>query len=248
MKKLLKLYKEIGETPLERIKRWKAANPEYKKVPMTYAGRLDPMAEGVLLALTGEECKKKEKYLGLDKKYIVEILFGFATDTYDILGKITKQGDPTSTSLWRSGHHKDLQSFVGKFSQKYPKYSSRNIKKVLFSTMVENSTFSDEVLTKEVEIYSVKILGQRKIGAKKLLTTIESRIAKVKGTFRQKAILSLWRKNLKNKNDKYQIVKIKVACSSGTYMRSLAHNLGKKIGIPALAFSIKRTKIGEHKI
>ena len=248
MKKLLRLYKEIGETPLERIKRWKAANPEYKNVPMTYAGRLDPMAEGILLILVGDECKQKEKYLGLDKEYIVEILFGFATDTYDILGKITKQGDPTSTSLWRSGHHKDLQSFAGKFSQKYPKYSSRNIKKVLFSTMVENSTFSDEVLTKEVEIYSVKILGQRKIGAKKLLTTIESRIAKVKGTFRQKAILSLWRKNLKNKNDKYQIVKIKVACSSGTYMRSLAHNLGRKLGIPALAFSIKRTKIGEHKI
>ena len=260
MKKLLKLYKEIGETPLECIKRWKAANPEYKKVPMTYAGRLDPMAEGILLILVGDECKQKEKYLGLDKEYIVEILFGFATDTYDILGKITKQGDPTSTSLWRSGHHKDLQSFVGKFSQKYPKYSSRNIKKVLFSTMVENSTFSDEVLTKEVEIYSVKFLGQRCMRAKKLLSDTKKRISKVKparpddsgrsggGDFRQKAILSLWRKNLKNKNDKYQIVKIKVACSSGTYMRSLAHNLGKKIGIPALAFSIKRTKIGEHKI
>jgi len=55
---------------------------------MTYAGRLDPLAEGLLLVLTGEECKNKEKYLGLDKEYEVDVLFGFATDTYDILGKV----------------------------------------------------------------------------------------------------------------------------------------------------------------
>ena len=57
---------------------------------MTYAGRLDPMASGVLLVLAGEETKNKDKYLGLDKEYDFEILFGFATDTYDILGKVIK--------------------------------------------------------------------------------------------------------------------------------------------------------------
>lgn len=230
MQKVLNLYKEIGETPLERIKRFQAANPEYKDVPMAYAGRLDPMAEGVLLVLTGEECKQKEKYLGLDKEYIVEILFGFATDSYDILGKITDIGHQMS-NVKTSDVQKILASFVGKFIQQYPKYSSK---------MIARSKGAKE---REVEVYSIKFLGQRKIGAKKLLETIEKRISKVKSDFRQKTILPLWRKNLKCNKNKYQIIKIKVKCSSGTYMRSLAHNLGKKLGIPALAFSIKRTKI-----
>ena len=236
---VLTLQKQIGETPLECIKRFQATKPEYKDVPMTYAGRLEPMAEGLLLVLAGEECKQKEKYLCLDKEYIVEILFGFATDSYDILGKVADSlGGSTSKQLPRLNLLTALNAFVGKFVQKYPKYSSKNIKKVLLSTMVGNSTFS-----KNVEIYSIKFLGQRKIGAKKLLSTIEERVSKVNGDFRQKLILALWHKNLKGGKNKYQVVKIKVKCSAGTYMRSLAHNLGKKLGVPALAFSIKRTKI-----
>ena len=58
MKKILKLYKKEGETPLEAIERFRRKNPEYRNEKMTYAGRLDPMAEGVLLVLAGNECKK----------------------------------------------------------------------------------------------------------------------------------------------------------------------------------------------
>ena len=84
------LYKKIGETPLECLNRFKVENSEYESLPMTYAGRLDPMAEGLLLVLVGEECKKKEDYLYLSKEYEIEVLFGFETDTADVLGKIIK--------------------------------------------------------------------------------------------------------------------------------------------------------------
>jgi tRNA U55 pseudouridine synthase TruB len=51
MENVLKLYKNVGETPLECLERFRVENSEYKDVPMTYAGRLDPMAEGVLIVL-----------------------------------------------------------------------------------------------------------------------------------------------------------------------------------------------------
>ena len=86
MKDILNLYKERGETPLECIERFRRANPEYKNVPMSYAGRLDPMAEGVLIILAGEANKKKSDFLSLDKEYTFDVLFGFSTDTYDVLG------------------------------------------------------------------------------------------------------------------------------------------------------------------
>jgi hypothetical protein len=45
MKDVLNLYKARGETPLQRIERFRKENPEYKNIPLSYAGRLDPMAE-----------------------------------------------------------------------------------------------------------------------------------------------------------------------------------------------------------
>src|SRR3989344_2297636 len=83
---IFELYKKEGQTPLEAMEEFRKENLEYKDQKMTYAGRLDPMAEGVLLILTGDDCKEKQKYLGLNKEYEFEILWGFQTDTYDILG------------------------------------------------------------------------------------------------------------------------------------------------------------------
>ncbi|MES2059649.1 MAG: hypothetical protein V4438_01310 [Patescibacteria group bacterium] len=248
MEKVLKLYKEIGETPLECLERFRDANPEYKGVPMTYAGRLDPMAEGILLVLVGEECKQKEKYLAYDKEYEVEILLGFATDSYDILGKVTDSlGGSTSKSF--PDLFLILQSFVGKFTQEYPRYSSRLIPKVSHLAIARNRTL-DNWPTKDVEIYSVDYLDMYEMEALELLADTQTRIAKVKGDFRQKETLDLWRENLGMSDVPkiYQILKIKVSCSSGTYMRSLAHNLGQKLGMSALAYSIKRTKVGSFEI
>ncbi|MCE9548798.1 tRNA pseudouridine(55) synthase TruB, partial [Candidatus Nomurabacteria bacterium] len=84
MKKVIVLNKKEGETPLQALDKFRVKNKEYKYIKMTYAGRLDPMASGLLLALAGEETKNKEKYLKLKKEYDFEVLFGFATDTYDI--------------------------------------------------------------------------------------------------------------------------------------------------------------------
>lgn len=82
--------KEIGETPLECLERARLSNCIAENMPMTYAGRLDSLATGKLLILVGEECKDKEKYLGLDKEYEIEVIFGVGTDTCDALGLIEK--------------------------------------------------------------------------------------------------------------------------------------------------------------
>ena len=88
---VLPVYKNAGETPLECLERVRKQHPEFIHMPITYAGRLDPMAEGVLLLLIGDECMKKDEYLNLPKEYEVTVLFGFATDTYDLLGRVTEE-------------------------------------------------------------------------------------------------------------------------------------------------------------
>jgi tRNA pseudouridine55 synthase len=44
---------------------------------------------------------------------------------------------------------------------------------------------------------------------------------------------------------KFPYLKIKVKCSSGTYIRSLANDIGKKLGCGAYIENLVRTKIGE---
>jgi tRNA U55 pseudouridine synthase TruB len=102
-----------------------------------------------------------------------------------------------------------------------------------------------ELPTREVNVKSLKFIKSSSVSSNNLLSNIEKRIEKVKGDFRQKEILKLWNRYLHTSMLKYTIVSFKIKCSSGTYVRGIANSLGEKIGIPALAFSIKRTKIGK---
>ncbi|MFK7926262.1 MAG: tRNA pseudouridine(55) synthase, partial [Bacteroidia bacterium] len=40
----------------------------------------------------------------------------------------------------------------------------------------------------------------------------------------------------------------RIRCSKGTYIRSLAHDLGQALGVGAYITELKRTRIGEHKL
>ncbi len=248
MQKFYLINKKIGETPLEALEVFRNKKKIDPQVPMTYAGRLDPMASGLLLILVGEECKNKEKYLGLDKEYEFQVLFGFSTDTYDILGKVTKVS-PLQFFLKEDLEKlikKNLKNFKGKIIQKYPIYSSKTVDgKPLFT--YARSEKDVEIPEREVNIKSLKFLNLKKVSSQKILKDIEGRIAKVKGDFRQKDILKIWQKNLKKKNNFY-IGYFKVRCSSGTYVRSIANTLGENIIMPTLAFNIKRVKVGKFKL
>jgi tRNA U55 pseudouridine synthase TruB len=85
MQKYTVIEKNLGETPLEAVERWRTDTSTPSTIPLAYAGRLDPMATGKLLVLMGEECKRQETYHNLDKEYEFEVLFGFNTDTFDVV-------------------------------------------------------------------------------------------------------------------------------------------------------------------
>ncbi|MEO6509149.1 MAG: hypothetical protein ABIO02_04290 [Patescibacteria group bacterium] len=241
MKQTLSIYKPIGVTPLEIIHLVQKHFPEFADVKIAYAGRLDPMAEGLLLLLIGEECKQRKEYEKLTKEYEFEVLFGFATDSYDLMGMVTSTENQQMTFKTEM-----ISSFVGKHLQEYPPYSSARVNgKPLFYWARNNLLHTITIPKKEVEIYNMEYLFETKISSAELLKIIIGRIGLVNGHFRQQEIISNWEKYFKNKEESYPIMKFKVSCSSGTYVRSIANELGKKVGVSSLAFSIKRTKVGE---
>jgi tRNA pseudouridine55 synthase len=248
--------KLIGETPLEALERFRAGKIdvgevvpndfEWSTVPMTYAGRLDPMAEGKLLILIGDECKDKEKYLGLDKEYEVEIVFELETDTYDALGLVV-EGRPMQHVQVRPRQNvtqKWLQKYVGKFVQPYPPYSSKTVNGKQLHELARSGELPELMPTKKVEIHSIDLICSARIECVDLLARIKRTVDLVKGDFRQKEIKNRWGEFLTKFSSNFRIIKIQVNCSSGTYMRSLAHTMGIDRGVGAFALSINRTKIG----
>lgn len=241
------LYKKLGETPLETISRFKKENPEYQNVSMTYAGRLDPMAEGLLLVLSGEEVHNKEKYLGLDKTYQVEVLWGFETDTMDLLGKILEN---RICNVESEKIVKTFEESVGRFEQSYPAYSSRTVQgKPLFEWAREGRLTEIEIPSHEVEVYSIKHVSRREISKSDLLKNICEKIRMVSGDFRQEEILDTWQKVLtESVESEFVIDALEMSVSSGFYVRQFVSDIAKKMGVSALTFHIKRTGVGDFNL
>lgn len=244
MNKVKYVWKPVGSTPLEVIEKLKEKYPKYKNEKISYAGRLDPMAEGILVLLIGDENKNREKYLNLKKEYESEIIFGISTDSNDGLGLITKidLGEIDESKLTES-----IKGFVGKQNQKYPDYSSKAVNgKPLYWWARNNKLDEIQIPSKEIEIYSVGIISVDKISVEIMIATIINNIKKVHGDFRQEEIVSIWEEFLID-NEKSSLVKLKIKlnCSSGTYVRQIANQLGDDLGIGAFAYSIKRTSIGK---
>lgn len=248
---IIVIYKKRGETPLECLDRLRKEKPEFKDELLSYAGRLDPMAEGALLVLIGDKNKEREKYLNLEKEYVFDVLFGFSADSYDILGKLTDA--VTKTTHKRIDVKKILNvvsDWCKKTTQKYPPYSSKTIEgKPLFEWAREGKLNQIEIPKHKIKIFKAGIVGIRTITAEELWNQLDTDIESVNGDFRQKEIRDCWWENLRPLyGEVFDVVTITVQCSSGTYMRSLADELGKMVGIPALAFKIIRTRVGKYTI
>ncbi len=245
-RKTIPVYKPVGISPYDLIKELKEKYPKIKDKKMAYAGKLDPIAEGVVLLVIEEELKRFKKYLNLDKEYEGEILFGFSSDTYDILGMPEKKESDVEIEKVKEA----LKDLVGDFTFTIPPFSSYEIKKKpLFWWALNNKLEEITLPQKKAKIYSLDIIETRRIEKKELKKEINTKITKVKGDFRQKEIKDKWNDIFKeeDKTD-YLLVKIKVSCSSGCYVRSIAHEVGNTLNSGGVLFHLKRNKVGEYDI
>lgn len=239
---ILKLHKNLGETPLECLIRFKADHPEYQDIRMTYLGRLDPMAEGLLLVLAGDTRAKKE-YLELDKTYEFEVLWGIGSDTFDILGLVEPATFPHQLEKKMLSLLKKIQE---KTTQKYPLFSSKSFGGD-FLRARDQKVEGLDLPEKNIKIFSIEHIHTRTMAGWEILEEVTRRLVMVNGNFRQKEALSSWRNALGPKlNEFYLISKFTADVSSGTYIRGLAEEMGKVLNTKALAWSIKRSRVGEY--
>ncbi|MEN9921302.1 MAG: tRNA pseudouridine synthase tRNA pseudouridine55 synthase [Candidatus Parcubacteria bacterium] len=255
---MIEFYKKRGETPLEALKRLRAEQPKFVTEILSYAGRLDPMAEGILPVLIGEEENKNRKeFLNKDKEYQATFLIGCSSDTGDVLGVLQ---DINFEKLGQIEIQKAIENLISIKKQTYPWYSSKTVNGIPLFEYAQKGIFDIVRPTRDVKIYSVSNIQISHIDLHELVRQIIDDIQKVKGDFRQEEIIPKWKELLcqpelvsgsRNKTTgsrvKPGMTCVLVSCllnvSSGTYIRALTENIEQTIERPVLLYKLIRTKV-----
>jgi len=253
-KNVYKIWKKLGETPLQALKNFRKKMSFDASIKMTYSGRLDPLAEGYLYILSHEAVHLKDLYNQKNKKYTVEVLMGFRTDTHDLLGLITdgldkgRQSYRNSEDLDTGAIYVQIQKYldlhIGKISQQYPAYSSKPVQgRPLFQWAREGKL--DEIDIPKHDVIVQKNLLYQDIVAKegiRLLSDIKEKISLVQGDFRQQQILAKWETEIDVKSF-YVIFKIELETGPGFYVRQYVGDLSQVLSVPLVVFSICRDEL-----
>ncbi len=250
------IEKKVGETPLGAMEAWRVRTGIPTTVPLAYAGRLDPMASGMLLILVGETCKRQENFHALDKAYTFAVLFGVGSDTSDVLGRL----DTTSPKeLTRATIEEKLPELTGAITVPYPVFSAKTVRGIPLHTWAVTGRLDEiEIPTATTTIYSLTLIEHTTLSRQEIRDQARQKIdtippvtdaRKAAGNdFRRVDVRRDWDEfaSLGRPSDLFSIATFHCLASSGTYMRSLATLLAEKLHTKGLAWSIHRDSIGTY--
>lgn len=192
-----------------------------------HTGTLDSFAQGLLVCCVGGLTRLAGRITEFDKTYEVVIQFGSETDTLDPTGAVVKSAPlPTLSALLQS-----LEKFRGKLMQKPPAFSAIKIGGERASDITRKGK-GVEIPAREIFVYGSQ------------LKEIQFEDGELK-TISSENFGDDFRIELKNdlaRKIKYARVEFRV--SKGTYIRSLARDIGADCESAAHLAGLLRTKVG----
>jgi len=220
------------------------ANDTQNKI--SYIGRLDPMASGIIIYLEGDELKDRDKYMDMDKTYKFNLIIGILTDTGDCLGKISKIQSVNTINITKLTEI--FSEFIGEYEQRYPVYSAYQIhkngmKKPLWYFAKNEIELEESDIPKHIiKIYNLEQDAKPIFSIKNMNYFMEQVEMIPDGLeLRKEEIMAQYQEY-----DKIRLIGIPMLAkvSSGTYIRQLCMDIGDKLGVPCIADKIER--VGYH--
>ncbi|HHV61607.1 MAG TPA: tRNA pseudouridine(55) synthase TruB [Firmicutes bacterium] len=194
-----------------------------------HTGTLDPLAAGVLPVLIGGATRVAQFMATGYKKYRAEILLGVSTDTLDSSGRVTRV--VPEFRIDRSTLERVLSSFTGRISQVPPMVSAVHYEgRRLYELAREGRIV--ERKPREVEVREIKVVGFRGPAG----TASKGDASQgMDGDLDPGAPELVFGSR----------VIVDIECSSGTYIRSLASDIGDALGTGAhLSFLVRTLACG----
>ena len=218
MDEILLIDKPKGITSFDVIRRVRK-QIGIKKIG--HAGTLDPLATGLMILGVGPGTKQLTNLIKLDKDYIAEVLIGERRSTGDMEGEIVESVD--AVSLDPAQILVAVASLVGTVTLPVSAYSAIKKDGVPMYKRARAAEKTGETVTdvpvRDMVVHSATVDNIEVIFKDTTLATI-SRL----------------------------LVTVTFSVGSGTYIRSLAEELGSRLGYPATLANLRRTKVGEFKI
>ncbi len=174
-----------------------------KKVKVGHTGTLDPFATGLMIIVTGKECKNAQSYSKLDKVYEATFRLGEVSSTGDPEGEVT---DVSSKQPSKEEVEVTLSKLTGKIQQRPPMYSAIKINGQRAYNLARKGEVV-EMPSRDVEIHSLELLKYS-----------------------------------------YPEMKVRTHVSSGTYIRTLAEDIGKILGTGAYCTQLRRISIAKWRV
>lgn len=171
-----------------------------KKVKVGHTGTLDPFATGLMIIVTGKECKNAGTYTKLDKVYEATFQLGQVSTTGDPEGEITKKSAEIPTM---DGVVAVLKRFTGEIQQRPPIFSAVKINGQRAYKLARDGK-EVEIPLRTVNVFSLDLIEYA-----------------------------------------YPELKVRAHVSSGTYIRSLAVDIGEVLGTGAYCSRLRRTEISK---
>ena len=201
-----------------------------KEKRVGHTGTLDPFATGVLVLMVGQ-ATRLARFLSTDQKeYEAVIRFGYSTDTGDLTGTPNSPVDDLEAQTRRLAAISilELESVMdqlrGEIEQIPPMYSA---KKIAGKKLYELARLGQEVERKAVQvtISQFEITGTSELAGSGNPVVPFSR----------------------NPDGTLDLA-VRVECSAGTYIRTLAEDLGKLLGTRAHLVELRRNRAGTFRL
>jgi len=186
-----------------------------------HTGTLDPFATGVMVVLVGRATRLAQFLSGAEKEYEATIRFGYATDTGDVTGqRLNDPGETYITAAPQSIEVKDIEAAL--------------------------ASLRGEIEQTPPMYSAKKIKGQKLYQMARRGEVIER--AAVRVNVRQFEVVSANGNRLQPNDVGLCELPVRVVCSAGTYVRTLAESVGAFLGVGAHLSELRRTRAGQFRI
>lgn len=183
-----------------------------------HAGTLDPLATGLLVVGVGKGTKSLATLVKLDKEYVAEIRIGEARTTGDMEGDVVAT-KAVEDDIPLATVAAAVASLVGEQDLAVSLYSAIKVNGVPLYKRARRAEKTGTVITERPHRRMV-VYSAELLSAEKVLAL----------------------------DHHVLVVKVRFFVGSGTYIRSLAEELGKRLGYPACLSGLRRTKVGHFHI
>jgi tRNA pseudouridine55 synthase len=197
------------------------------KIKVGHTGTLDPFATGLLIILTGKMTKRSDGFLKKDKEYIATLRLGATSSTGDPEGEIRRY------PVLGTGSRHPAVAGVAPLALSVVTSEAPQNRDTVESVL---QSFVGEIEQRVPRFSAVKINGERAYKLARKGAEFETPTRKV--TIYSIEILEY----------DYPVLKIKTKVSSGTYIRTLAEDIGEKLGVGAYLTELRRTKIANYSV